>query len=293
MIPRRRFLCISAAAVALPGVAQAETRWQGRALGADVSVTLRGPHGAALLRRIETELRQVERLFSLYDPRSLLSRLNRDGRLSDPPAAFRELLQIAGDMHRRTGGRFDPTVQPLWQALATGGALGPARAAIGWNRVSVTASGVRLGTGQALTLNGIAQGYATDRITNLLARAGLEQALVNIGEYRALGGPWRLAIAEPSGDEITRVPLKARAIATSSPAALRLGDKTHILDPVTGQKPRWATISVLAHSATIADSASTAFCLMSREAIRVMANASPEIETVHLLSPSGHYQRIG
>ena len=37
----------------------------------------------------------------------------------------------------------------------------------------------------AITLNGIAQGYATDQIVSLLKKSGVHNALVNIGEYAA------------------------------------------------------------------------------------------------------------
>ena len=41
--------------------------------------------------------------------------------------------------------------------------------------------------GAAITLNGIAQGYATDRVVDVLRARGLSTTLVNMGEIRALG----------------------------------------------------------------------------------------------------------
>ena len=41
--------------------------------------------------------------------------------------------------------------------------------------------------GMAITLNGIAQGYITDRIATLLQDAGMGDVLLDIGEVRALG----------------------------------------------------------------------------------------------------------
>ena len=40
--------------------------------------------------------------------------------------------------------------------------------------------------GMAVTLNGIAQGYITDRVTDLLRRGGLDRALVDMGRSM----PW-------------------------------------------------------------------------------------------------------
>lgn len=41
---------------------------------------------------------------------------------------------------------------------------------------------------QALTFNGIAQGFATDLVADVLRDHCLTNTLVNIGEYRAMGG---------------------------------------------------------------------------------------------------------
>ena len=54
----------------------------------------------------------------------------------------------------------------------------------------------------ALTLNGIAPGYMTDRIVELLKNEGLDHALVDLGEIRVIGSradrePWRAGIRDP------------------------------------------------------------------------------------------------
>ena len=55
--------------------------------------------------------------------------------------------------------------------------------------------------GMAVTLNGIAQGYITDRVTDLLARrpgprAGGHGEIYAMGE-RSDGQPWRAGLADP------------------------------------------------------------------------------------------------
>ena len=42
----------------------------------------------------------------------------------------------------------------------------------------------------AITLNGIAQGYITDKVGDLLRAAGFEHVLVNMGEQLAIGPKW-------------------------------------------------------------------------------------------------------
>ncbi len=284
---RRRFLQIAAAALAVPGRAGAETLWQGRALGADVSVSLRGDAAAAnaVLPRIENLLHGIEAEFSLHDPVSALSRLNRDGWLAPSPD-FRALFAASDRVHRLTGGRFDPTVQPLWRALAEGRPIGPARAALGWNRVQVSPRTIRLAPGQALTFNGIAQGFATDRVRDLLAAVGFTHALVNIGEYAAIGGPFRIGVEDPIHGLLGQRALSGGCVATSSPGALTLGPSFHILDPM-GRAPLWSTVSVEATTATLADGLSTALCFLDREAIARLSRTGHDLLSVTLVSPDG------
>lgn len=292
MIARRRFLAISAAALlGRPARAAGPARWSGIALGAEADITLHGPEAATApaLDAVRAILARVEALFSLHDPASALSTLNRTGRLDPAPPAFLRLLREAGRVHRATAGRFDPTVQPLWRALAEGGDPVAARRLIGWHRVRLAGTGVALGPGQALTLNGIAQGFATDLVADSLAARGFGRALVHIGEHRALGGPWRLALEDPEAGFLGTRTLTGTAIATSSPAALRLGPATgHILDPRGGASPAWSTVSVEAGRATLADALSTAFCLMPRAEIAAARAAFREVRRVTLVDPGGN-----
>ena len=265
-ITRRRFLTISAAMAATPAWA-APQHWQGRAFGAYVSLTIRGAKDVATevidaARRI---IADVEALFSLYDPASALSQLNATGAMLRPASRFLTLMQAADDGHRLTDGLFDPTVQPLWQALAHGTDPTQAGLAIGWERVRFDHSAITLGQDQALTFNGIAQGFATDLVTEAFAALGLTDVLVNIGEYRALGGPWRLAVSDPAHGRLGMRTLRTGAIATSSPSAMSLGDQSHILHPQ--RQPQWSTVSVEARTATMADCISTALCLATRDQI--------------------------
>ncbi|WP_116598460.1 FAD:protein FMN transferase [Primorskyibacter marinus] len=270
---RRRFLTLSAAFACAPGLAQAST-WRGHALGAEVSVTLHGPSALTgpALAEIPVSLEKIEALFSLYRPSSALSLLNARGWLHMKPA-FQELVRYCDDAHRLSNTLFDPTIQPLWQADAQGLDLGPARALVGWDRVTMTGNRLRLAPGQMLTFNGIAQGFATDMIRAGLAKRGANQALINIGEFAALGGPWRLAVSDPAHGPVVTRTLDGTAIATSSPGAMQLASGSHILSP-DGRPALWSTISIEDHSATRADALSTAAVFMSRGQLDTLKRAA-------------------
>ena len=288
---RRRFLSISAACMlATPARAQIH-RWQGRALGAEVDITLHAPAEIAepALDRARGSLDAVMAQFDLFDPASTVSRLNRTGHLDAPDVMFRRLMQACTQVHAATGGLFDPTVQPLWRALAEGQPPEAARALIDWSRVRHSAASVTLGEGQALTFNGIAQGFATDLVAEALRDAGLERTLVNIGEFRGTGGPWRLGISDPEIGIIGTRTLTSSAIATSSPKAVPLAGHGHILHGHA--KPRWSTVSVEAATATMADGFSTALTMARLEDIRA-AVGTFGIRRITLVSDQGDVSRV-
>ena len=284
-LTRRRFLTVSAASIACPGVAAAHS-WQGHAFGAEVALAIRGPRDQAeqAINDARALITQVERLFSIYDPASAVSRLNATGTLPDPAPRFTTLMQAADAAHILTDGLFDPTIQPLWTAIASGGDEAKAEAAIGWDRVQFYKDHVSLQAGQALTFNGIAQGFATDLITEALMSLGLTDVLVNIGEHRGIGGPWVLGLQDPTYGTLGTRTLTTGAIATSSPLATSLVDVGHILHPTV--RPKWSSVSVEAPSATLADSLSTAMVLASRDQIEAIRDRS-EITRVTLVDFNG------
>lgn len=285
-INRRSFLTIAAAAAAAAGPVWAATsRWRGIAFGSDAEISLRGPEAdsdQALTAALDV-LERAEALFSLYRPDSMLSVLNRDGRIA-PQGQFVELLRHCDRIHHATGGQFDPTVQPLWQALARGGDIQAARDLIGWGKVAI--SPPQLALGQALTLNGIAQGFATDMVSMALADHGFTETLINIGEFRAGDGHWQIGIEDPGHGPIRQANLTRRAIATSSPNVTMVGGIPHILAP-KGTSHLWSTISVEADTAVVADGFSTAFCLMDLAAIEETAHNQPDIHKVTLVQQNG------
>ncbi|WP_099824495.1 FAD:protein FMN transferase [Oceaniglobus indicus] len=282
MTTRRRFLAISAAAIAVPGMGRAQPIhvWQGTALGARATLRLAHPDAAAIGARVGAEISRLEDIFSLYRPDSALSRLNRDGRLVAPPFELLECLSLAGSVHAASGGRFDPTVQPLWAGYADASATGAlpgtdtiddARALADWGGVTLGADAITLRPGMALTLNGIAQGFIADRIAAFLSAEGLSDILIDTGEFRALGSApggksWQVKLA--AGGEVA---LTARALATSAPLGTTFDEAAqvgHILDPRTGRPAQtpWREITVSADSAALADALSTAACLFDTRA---------------------------
>ncbi len=290
-VSRRRFLTISAACAALPAgaIAAPVARWRGVALGAGASLRLEGlteAQAAPVISAVEAEVNRLENIFSLYRPNSELCRLNRDGVLPAPAPELLDVLSLCGAIHDATGGAFDPTVQPLWHAVATGAEqtqIAQANSAVGWHNVTVRSGEIRLARPgvSALTLNGIAQGAITERVATLLKGFGLRDVLVDMGEISALGqradgAAWRVGLAGPEGAAVRRITLRDRAIATSSPAGTMLSaEQGHILDP-RGGTPTHRAVSVSAPGAAVADGLSTALCLLSEDDIARVLTQFPQ-----------------
>ena len=282
-LTRRRALGLLAAAAGLPLVLRASrgsaevVTWHGRALGAPATLVLHHhdrPAAERLVAACAAELDRLESIFSLYRSDSALSELNRIGALAVPPPELVAILDDCRRFHALTGGAFDPTVQPLWRLYAghfqSGGApegpspeaIAAARATVGLDAVRASAGRIALARpGMALTLNGIAQGWITDRIVDRLRAAGVTSTLVEMGEIRGLG-TWRVGIA---GTDAV-LSLTDRAVATSAPQGFAFdpaGRFTHIIDPRTGATPaRFARVTVTAPTAAAADALSTGLALM-------------------------------
>ncbi len=322
---RRRFIGISAAAAGLTllpfgNVAQTQAQaftWRGRALGAQAEVILHHHHRAQaeqLVLQVAAEIARLERIFSLYDRNSALSELNRLGVLAAPPAELVLVLEKSRTIWELSGGLFDPTVQPLWQVYAqhysvpTADSSGPslrqieaALRLIGFDRVAFSRNRIALAqSGMALTLNGIAQGYITDRIVDLLRAGGIGNTLVDVGEIRASGArddgtPWRVGIAG-AGAGAPPLDLVDRAIATSSSNGFRFagpGSPGHLLHPRNGASANlYESVSVLAPEAATADALSTAIGFMNTERIAELLAPLPGIEA-HLVQRDGTRLHFG
>ena len=316
-VTRRRFMIMASAIGALPAMpavafalngGMQSVNWTGAALGAEASIQLfhRDPEWArGQLDRCQQEIYRLESLFSLYQPNSAVSRLNADGHLDNPDIEFLNLLSLAKSFSQQTNGLFDVTIQPLWKLYVdhfsnkNADPAGPKASEIRAVLETVGSSKINLRTarigfekpGMAITLNGIAQGYITDRIAMLLKAAGFENVLVSLGENYALGGkpdgrPWRVGILSPKDGKTiaTKVNLANKALATSggygSPFSLH-STANHLLNPLTGECAEFSrSVTVISSSATLADMASTALSLMPDESGRQFVDTLPLIEDV-------------
>lgn len=251
---------------------------------------------------------RVEEVMSLYRPASELCRLNRDGRLRDPAPELVEVLELAQQLSARSSGKFDVTVQPLWKlhdACAKAGRtpteaeLKSTRRLVDWRHVEVSPREIRFGgAGMAITLNGIAQGYAADQALKALQAGGIEHALVNAGELGSLGRSprgdrWGIGIEHPRVADayVALADLDGRCLATSGDYRSTFsGDRErhHLLDPETGQSAcGFASVSIVAPSGLLADALSTAVFVLGVERGEKLIARTPGADMFCVLSDGG------
>jgi thiamine biosynthesis lipoprotein len=276
----------------------------GETMGTSWSVRLVPPptlERAAFQSAIEDELARIIALFSHWDPRSELSRLN-----AAPPGfwavsePFWNLLNAAMDLADDTNGAVDPALGALvdlWgfgppgprplNAFGSGPGLpfdeeiAAARALSGWGivRFNREARAVQQLGGVKLDLSGIAKGHAVDRVSDRLTAMGATHHLVEIGgELRGAGVkpdgmPWWVELQQAPGAPGPRTvaALFDMACATSGDwvRSYQVYGQTysHTIDGRTGRPVEngVASVTVLAETAMYADAMATALTVMGPE----------------------------
>lgn len=274
----------------VPQDASRTHRWHGQVLCAHATILLQGMDpvpAERLVRKCLVEVMRLENIFSLYLPDSELSHLNRDGELRAASPELVELLSEAIRFGHVTSGAFDVTIQALWNlyeghfSQANPDPAGPSQIAraevlkrVDYTAIELERRHVALARpGMAVTLNGIAQGYITDRITRLLRDNGVNSVLVDLGEMRALGRhssgrPWTIGVVNPNQPKslMRKVSIIDQAVASSGGYGTKFdiaGRHHHLFDRSTGASAKYTLgVTVVAPTATIADALSTALSVM-------------------------------
>jgi FAD:protein FMN transferase len=283
------------------------------AFGTTISIAVRHADPEAAQQAIAAalgEARRVDALMSLHQPPSQVFRLNRDKVLHGPDPHLLAVLEHARTLSRLTQGAFDVTVQPLWRAFDAAHGLPPAserqraQRLVGWTQVQAGPERVVLARpGMAITLNGLAQGYATDLALAALRRHGVCHALVDTGEYGTLGRaerrPWHLGIRDPRRDDAVAasVVMDGRCVATSGDYASAFTSDLrhhHIFDPASGDSPmELAGVTVLAPTGLEADGLSTAFMVMGARRAHALAAHLPGVDLLTIGKDGARWKSSG
>ena len=276
---RRRFIkmagCFSLGTLILPSLSlPAKNKspikkyiWNGLALGADMSFTIIHEDknkAHKIIHRALDEIKRLESYFSIYKEDSLISNLNKKGIIENAPEEFIELISKSIEFGDITDGYFDITVQSAWKKDY------PDKDLINYKNIIVDNNHVKFSKeGIKITLNGIAQGYITDKIKNIMIEEGIKNSLIELGEKYALGNSkpnskgWKIGLA---GSQKV-INLNDKAISTSSNLTNNyLGSEAHIINPKNPTKSKFNhSVSVISETATEADALSTAIIALDKK----------------------------
>lgn len=267
-------------------------------MGTFVEVVSPDPRAAAIAFN---EMKRIEKLFSLYDPESELSALNRDGEVKASPEVI-FVIQKSIEFWEATQGAFDITVAPLAQLwgfkdkdfrVPGDEEIATARGLTGSDKISVnlTESMVKLGLpGMKIDCGAVAKGFAVDQAIAAVKHEGITECLVSAGgDIYCLGGrrgsPWIIAVQDPGrrGFKGT-LRLRDRAVATSGDyEQFFVQDSkhfSHIIDPLTGYPADGgiASVTVIADDCLTADALATAFCVKGKSAVAGLLARFPGAE---------------
>lgn len=313
---RKVWIAVSAAALWGCGGASSYTAVDGVMLGTTLHITadVQGVSPQELYAAVMELDREAKASMSIFDPGSLLSRLNRNETDSvDRHIAFN--LHLADSIGALSDGRYDVTVKPLVEAW---GFAGRERAEnpnvdsilefVGREKVRV--EGGRLVKDDPrvqLDFNSVAKGYTVDLLAGLVEKYGAENYIVDIGgEVRCRGlnrqgRAWRIGVETPFDGNMSdgeylqkRIQMTGGGLATSGNYRRFYldgeGNKVaHTIDPRTGRSAlsRLLSVTVAAPTCAEADALGTMFLAMGADDALAAVERMPGVKAYFILAGDG------
>lgn len=252
----------------------------GFAQGTSWQVNYYAPDSVILKSRIDSILLEIDNSMSLYNPNSLISQFNRSAKGIKLDSHFKEVMRMSFAISKETNGVFDVTVKPLveaWGFGATASSKVPeaaeivsALACVGFRKLEMEGDSLlKSKSCLQVDLNGIAQGYTVDVLSQFLETHGISNYLVELGgEIRVKGiksdgSLFKIGIESPEENENNPMKkviiLNEGAITTSGNyRQYRIqGNKkvSHLINPRTGYpiNNEMISVTVWARDAITAD----------------------------------------
>ena len=266
------------------------------------------------------EIQRLDALLSTGDANSEVAQINQNGggTLSEDTDY---LVKRALAIYQSTQGAFDISIYPVMQlwGFTTGDFAVPSKedlaaklALVNAGRISLTedngVSSITLPEGMEIDLGGIAKGYTSGRVMEVMKRYGIESAVINLGGNAHVlgskpdGSAWKVGIQDPNDTNgyLGGVSVRDKAIITSG-GYERYFEKDgvtyhHIIDPSTGYPAENGLISVTIVSAdgTLADGLSTSLFVMGKDkAVDYWRTYSDEFDMILLTDDEQLYVSEG
>lgn len=310
------FAALFAAGCAGPGTEDDYTVVDGTMLGTTLHIVADVPQTSAqeLYAAVMELDREAKASMSIFDPTSLLSRLNRNETDSvDRHIAFN--LRLADSIGALSGGCYDVTVKPLVEAWGFAGREAEAHPNIDSILTFVGRDKVRIVEGRLvksdprvqLDFNSVAKGYTVDLLAALVERHGARNYIVDIGgEIRCRGvnregKAWRIGVETPFDGNMSdgrylqrRIAMHEGGMATSGNYRRYYLDAeghkvAHTIDPRTGRSAlsRLLSVTVVAPTCAEADALGTMFLAMGADEALKRVAEMPGMKAYFILAGEG------
>lgn len=292
---------------------------EGIALGTLYKVTVSSGAPADMRSKVEQVCAEADSMMSVFNPHSLLSRLNRNETDSLTEDIARN-IELACKVSEMSGGKYDITVHPIVEAYGfvdgtpqTDANIDSLLEFVGYDKIEIRDGRlIKQNPGTQITLNSIAKGYTVDKVARMLEGEGVENYLVNIGGeifcrgINPNGENWHIAIDTPYEGNYTPGASTSKIIKVSGMGVATSGNYrnfltapdgrkyTHIIDPTTGGTTESDLLSatVVAESCALADAMGTMFMALGYEASLRLLETHPEIAALLIYSDSAGNMKI-
>jgi thiamine biosynthesis lipoprotein len=262
-------LCLSSVAAAAPG----KIKYTAKAMGTIVTVFFYTDNQAGAAKAADdvfNEMKRLDGVMTNFSDTSEIGQINVNAgvkpvKVSDETIA---VIERALDVSKRSGGVFDISVgafKGMWKfdedmdgTLPDPADVEKRRKLVNWKDILVDQKAKTVflkKKGMAITLGGIAKGYAVDKCVAILKKDGFTDFMFQAGGDMYIAGakgdsPWMVGIRDPRGktdDMFAIAPIKNHSFSTSGDyerGFVKDGVRYHhILDPRNGQ-PAHASRSV-------------------------------------------------
>ena len=283
------FVCFTCGCGVKPSVDPTEEPKSREVFAMDTYMTLSayGDNAEKALDEAETEIKRIDDMLSTGNENSEISRLNKSKKEAVSEETF-SLISRAKEIGKDVDGVFDISVYPVMKAwgFADKQYRVPEKDELAELLKHVNADAIECSeNGRVVSLNdtaveielgGIAKGYTSDRVIEIMKSHGVEHALINLGgNVKTLGkkpdgSDWRVAIVDPADGHnyIGGVAVHDKAVITSG-GYQRFFEKDgkryfHIIDLSNGFPAENGLISVtiVSDDGTLADALSTSLFIM-------------------------------
>lgn len=257
--------------------------FDGNAMTIDYHIVVNSTNGdQKLIKELITDtFNEIDQIYNKWNPDSEISRINRSRAyevISISPE-LEHFLHLTNTMVEMSGGRFDPSIEPLLQIWKDHLEIGKVPStteieailpAVGWSHLHFAEGKIfKEHDKTSLDFGGIAKGYCVDLLIERIVEAGFDHVLVEWGgEIRAHGRyseerPWKVFVSgiddmDPQ-HAFAQINLENQSVATSGDYiqkwSVLQNDKEivyfHIIDPRTA-KPLESTQSSVASATVVA-----------------------------------------